>query len=235
MKELAVVIPVYNEEEVIEKIVNDWTKILPSKNCDLIIVNDGSKDKTEIILSKCKDNYKNLIIINKTNEGHGAAICDGYKYALEKKYSYVFQTDSDDQFFSSDFKILWENKENSNYDMILGNRHKRDDHFLRVFLSKVILRLILKTFFRKQVTDANIPYRLIDTKFLMDFMKLKPEKFIAPNIIMTLHAKNVKFIKIRHTKRNHGELQWSIKKLLKFGLILIKDLRNYYTVLKKYE
>ena len=83
-KKLAVVIPVYNEEESIKKVVNDWKKILPTKLFDLIIINDGSTDNTKSILSNFKKKIKNLIVINKKNAGHGKAVCDGYKFAIKK-------------------------------------------------------------------------------------------------------------------------------------------------------
>ena len=54
MKELALIIPVYNEEENIEKVLNDWKKILEKKKFDIIVINDGSKDKTRFILNKIK-------------------------------------------------------------------------------------------------------------------------------------------------------------------------------------
>ena len=54
MKDLAIVIPVFNEEENIEKVLNDWKKILEKNKFDIIVVNDGSKDKTTLILDKIK-------------------------------------------------------------------------------------------------------------------------------------------------------------------------------------
>ena len=57
-KELAVVIPVYNEEEAIKKVIDDWKKILPTKSFDLIIVNDGSTDNTKSILLDYKKKLK---------------------------------------------------------------------------------------------------------------------------------------------------------------------------------
>jgi dolichol-phosphate mannosyltransferase len=227
-KKLAVIIPVYNEEDSIEKVVNDWKKILPPKLFDLVFVNDGSSDHTKSILLKCKKKIKNLIVINKINEGHGKAVCDGYNFAIKKKYKYIFQTDSDNQFFASDFKKLWNKKNDFNYDIILGNRFKRNDPFIRVFLSKFVLRLFLKILFNKNVIDPNIPYRLIRTSFMSEFIKLKPQSFIAPNIIMTLHAKKVIFVRVKHSKRSYGEIQWPLKKLINFGIILLKDLKRYY-------
>ena len=54
MKDLAVIIPVYNEEENIEKVLYDWKKILEKRKFDIIVVNDGSIDKTKLILNKVK-------------------------------------------------------------------------------------------------------------------------------------------------------------------------------------
>ena len=54
MKTLAIVIPVYNEEENIKKVIVDWSKILSNRLFDIIVINDGSKDKTKLILNKIK-------------------------------------------------------------------------------------------------------------------------------------------------------------------------------------
>ena len=59
MKELAVIIPVYNEESNIKKVIKDWLKILDRKIFDIILINDGSKDKTKEII--CLLKKKNFI------------------------------------------------------------------------------------------------------------------------------------------------------------------------------
>ncbi|MDA8706568.1 glycosyltransferase family 2 protein [Candidatus Pelagibacter sp.] len=233
MKELAIIIPVYNEEEIIEKVLVDWSKIISIKKFDIIIINDGSKDNTKKIILKLKQKIKNLILINKINEGHGKALIMGYRYAQKKKYRFIFQTDSDDQFYSNDFKKFWRKKDSKKFDIILGDRFKRNDPFLRVFLSRFILSKLLRFYFGKSTVDANIPYRLITNKFIKDFLELRPEKYIAPNIIMTLYAKNIWGIKVKHKKRDFGEVKWSLKKLVKFGLVLLKDLKTYYIFDKK--
>lgn len=232
-KELAIVMPVYNEEMGIEQVVQDWQKVLPENIFDLVVINDGSKDKTQLVISKLQSKFKNLIIINKINEGHGKAICDGYKYGVKNEYNYIFQTDSDGQFFPSDFSKIWENRDKINCDIILGDRFKRNDPFLRVFLSKVVLRILLKIFFKKSVIDPNIPYRLMSSKFVENFLKIEPQKYIAPNIIMSLHAKSVYFIKVKHAERSYGEVKWPLKKLIKFGFILLRDLKDYFFSIRK--
>ena len=232
-KELAIIMPVYNEELGIEEVIKDWASVLSEKTFDLIVINDGSKDKTQSVISKLQNKINNLILINKINEGHGRAICKGYEYGVKKNYKYIFQTDSDGQFFSSDFVKIWEKRHSSDYEIILGNRLNRNDPFIRVFLSKVVLRTLLRIFFNKTVIDPNIPYRLMNRNFVEKFLKIKPENYIAPNIIMSLHAKKILFIKVKHAERSYGEIKWPLKKLIKFGLILLTDLKHYFLKQKK--
>ncbi len=228
MKELAIIIPTYNEELSIQKIIDDWSAVLPPESFDLIIVNDGSGDGTLDILEKNKKITQNLIVINKINEGHGKAICEGYKYAISKNYKYIFQTDSDNQFSSIDFAALWKKRNSEKFDIILGDRVKRNDPILRIFLSRVILRYCLAIFFKKNLKDPNIPFRLMSFKFLNNFMLLNPSRYIAPNIIMSLYAKNLVFLKVNHFKREAGEIKWPLKKIIKFGFKLFNDLKNFY-------
>ena len=69
MKELAIVIPDDNEQENIEKVLNDWKNILEKRKFDIVIINDGSRDKTRIILNRIKKKnskiYHYIIILIK--------------------------------------------------------------------------------------------------------------------------------------------------------------------------
>ena len=230
MKELALIIPVYNEEENIEKVLNDWKKILEKKKFDIIVINDGSKDKTKLILDKIKKKNSNIKIINKLNGGHGESIYLGYKYATKKKYKFIFQVDSDDQFSASDFKALWKLKDKS-YDLIMGYRQYRKDPLLRIFLSKVVLRLFFLIYFKKNISDANIPYRLMKIKFLDKFIKNSSKKYIAPNILMTLYAKNVLSLKVKHFQRSKGVIRWPLRRLIYFGVRLIVEIAEWKKII----
>ena len=230
MKQLAIIIPVYNEEENIEKVINDWRKILEKKKFDIIVINDGSKDKTKLILDKIKKKSSNIKVINKLNGGHGESIYLGYKYATKKKYKFIFQVDSDDQFSTSDFKALWKLKDKS-YDLIMGYRQYRKDPLLRIFLSKVVLRLFFLIYFKKNISDANIPYRLMKIKFLDKFIKNSSKKYIAPNILMTLYAKSVLSIKVKHFQRSKGVIRWPLRRLFYFGVRLIVEIAEWKKII----
>lgn len=111
---LAIVMPAYNEGEVIADVVEKWTGLLKrafndSDNPILIVVNDGSKDNTgETLIQLAKTNPL-LIAVNQPNGGHGNAVVNAYKKALELNAEYVFQTDSDDQFETEDFLSFGKN------------------------------------------------------------------------------------------------------------------------------
>ena len=77
MKNLLIIIPVFNEQENIESVIDEWQNIIIDSEFDILIINDGSEDKTPIILERLKNKYKNLYVINKKNRGHGNAIIDG--------------------------------------------------------------------------------------------------------------------------------------------------------------
>lgn len=232
MKKLALVIPVYNEEGNIEKVINDWKNILSKKDFDIIVINDGSTDNTSVILKKLKKQIKNIKILNKLNGGHGETIYLGYVYSIKNKYKFIFQVDSDDQFSSEDFRRIWRLR-NKNYDLILGYRHNRKDPIIRLFLSKIVLRIFFLFYFNKNITDANIPFRLIKKNFLEKFIKLSSNKYIAPNILITLFSKKTLFIKVKHFQRSKGNINWPIKKLFNFGVKLILEIVEWKNVISK--
>ena len=225
-KKLAVIIPFYNEEESILKVINEWSSVINQNNMDLILINDGSNDNSLNLIKQTKKNFKNLILINKKNGGHGSAIIRGYNFAAKKKYKFIFQTDSDEQFVPKNFYKLW-NKRNLKFDLILGNRKHRNDPLIRIILSKFILKPFLKNYFGKKTIDPNIPYRLMKIVFLNEFLKTIKKNYIAPNILMTLFSKKEHVVNIDHFKRETGDLKWPIIKLIKFGSRLLFDLHDY--------
>ena len=132
---LSIVMPAYNEEEVIEVVVEQWTSMLtrefPTDSTRLIVVNDGSRDKTGAILDSIKSRYPKLMVVHQPNGGHGNAVVNGYRQAVAIDSEYVFQTDSDDQFVTEDFRKLWAKRNDSPF--ILGYREERFDAPARLY------------------------------------------------------------------------------------------------------
>ena len=82
--QLYIVMPAYNEESTIEGVARAWHEIVSQVSCNsrLLIVNDGSKDRTLKILTDLQNELSQLQVLTKDNGGHGSALFFGYEYAL---------------------------------------------------------------------------------------------------------------------------------------------------------
>jgi glycosyltransferase involved in cell wall biosynthesis len=213
---LAIIIPVFNEEDIIEKVINDWLFIAKKFDGFIIVINDGSSDNSLKILKKIDKKSNRLIIVNKKNSGHGPTVYMGYEMALKKKFKFIFQVDSDDQFFIKDFDKMWKLK--SDNWLILGFRKKRYDSFHRLIISR-LLKFLNFILFGKFVPDANIPYRLIGNNFLKKNIRFINSKSLAPNILFSVKAAKedkLKSVVVSHKERLTGQV-WIVKfNLIKF-------------------
>lgn len=238
--------PAYNEEEVIDLVVEQWTSLLtrefPNDETRLIVVNDGSRDRTGELLDQLKPRYPQLVVVHQKNGGHGNAVVNGYQQAVALNSEYVFQTDSDDQFVTEDFRKLWAKRFDSPF--ILGYREERYDAFARLIITR-ILRFSIALIYGTYIMDSNIPFRLIRGTFLRKLLEQLPVPTpFAPNIFLAVMAKKAGYdtfdIPITHKERLTGTvsiLRWklltvcfqSFKELARFRLDLgrkVKALRT---------
>ena len=215
-KKIFIVIPIYNEEKIIEKVVNELIDKTLEFDIKIILINDGSKDETKKKIEKFKD-IKNIVVVNKQNEGHGKTISYGYEYAIKSDCDYIFQIDSDDQFYTEDIKHFL--KEDFNENLIIGERKKRKDKLIRLIITN-LMKFIIFIFHGVLVKDANSPFRLIKKSFLSKNID-RIKNSIIPNILISIIAakdKSLKFIVVGHKERETGEV--SIKKWKLFSFCL---------------
>ncbi|MBQ2983275.1 MAG: polyprenol monophosphomannose synthase [Candidatus Gastranaerophilales bacterium] len=130
-----IIIPTYNEEENIEKIILEIQKL----NCPLLVVDDNSADKTREIVGKYVDD-KNIFILKRAGKmGLASAYIDGFRFAIQKGFDCFVEMDADfshnPKYLPTMFKELEEN------DVVIGSRNVKDGgvlgwSFLRNFISK---------------------------------------------------------------------------------------------------
>lgn len=234
MEKLYIVIPAYNEAENIEKLMDDWYPVVERHNGNgesrLVIINDGSKDNTYDMICKYAESRPLLKPLTKANGGHGSTVLFGYRYAIENKADWIFQTDSDGQTLPEEFEQFWNNR--NQYDAVLGNRSGRQDGFSRKFVENT-LRFILKMTFGVSVPDANAPFRLMKRELIEKYIHKMPEDFNLPNVMFTTYfvyfKEKVKFIEVTFRPRQGGTNSINIKKIVKIGW---KALGDFY-MLKK--
>lgn len=234
---LTIVMPAYNEEGCIEGVVRVWCNLLNQaefQSGKLIVVNDGSRDRTGEILDNVASQLPNLVVIHQANGGHGKALRAAYDKALQLNAEYVFHVDSDDQFVVSDFSRLWSERSNSKF--ILGYREVRHDAFHRLVITR-ILKLINLFFFGAWIPDANIPFRLINGTYLKKLLQQIPSDVFAPNIFLSVLAscdgQKLFHVPITHKDRQTGAVSIVKWRLIKACLRSVKELIIFRVNLKR--
>jgi len=170
----SVVIPAYNEQEVIKATYDRLTKVMTgmTESYELIFINDGSKDNTANMIAEFCENDKSVRLINFTrNFGHMSAISAGMENARGQAV-YVIDADLQDppEVFP-EMAAKWK----EGYHVIYGKRTKRKGE-------SVFKRLTAKIFYRflRRMTSVDLPsdtgeFRLIDRK-VCDAVNSLPEK-----------------------------------------------------------
>lgn len=106
MKKLSIIIPVYNVEQYVERCIQSIvTQNIPHTEYELIVVNDGSTDKSREILTELQGQYPFIIIADKENGGLSSARNEGMKHATGE---YIFFIDSDDWISNDSLPFLFD-------------------------------------------------------------------------------------------------------------------------------
>ena len=231
MSSLYIVIPAYNEEANIERCVKDWYPVVADRNEEnssrLIIINDGSKDRTyEKLIEMAKD-LPLLTPLTKENGGHGSAVLTGYRYAIDCGAEWIFQTDSDGQTNPQEFDEFWNSREK--YDAILGYRLKREDGRGRKFVEETVC-FLLRLIFGIKVSDANAPFRLMKAELVSKYIHRLPADFNIPNIMFTTYFvyyhERVRFLPISFKPREKGTNSINLRKIIGIGWRAVGDFRR---------
>ncbi|MCK5211438.1 glycosyltransferase family 2 protein [Candidatus Parcubacteria bacterium] len=139
---LSVIVPAYNEANTIEKNLNIYNDYLIKQPYDyeLILVNDGSLDKTLAIVNDLKKKIENLMIINQpSNQGKGAAVRAGL---LAARGEYRLFLDADNATPIEHLDAVWPQIERG-ADMVIGSRHPRDAAETKIIVPQVLWKRFL--------------------------------------------------------------------------------------------
>jgi dolichol-phosphate mannosyltransferase len=123
MSDSLVITPTYNEKENIEKIIRKVFSL--PKEFDILIVEDNSPDGTADIVKRLMQEFPNRLFIKerKGKLGLGTAYLDGFRWALEHDYQYVFEMDADFSHNPDDLERLYEACASGKGDVAVGSRY----------------------------------------------------------------------------------------------------------------
>jgi glycosyltransferase involved in cell wall biosynthesis len=177
IEKLSIIIPAYNEENTIAKTVNRVLKTeLGGVNKELIIVNDGSKDKTGVIVESLKD--KRILFINKTkNRGKGVAIRDALK---KVSGDVIIIQDADLEYNPEEIVKLIKPINDGLADVVYGSRFMGGEahrvHLYWHMIGNKFLTLLSNMITNINLTDMETCYKIF-TKDVARKLKLEEDRF----------------------------------------------------------
>ena len=208
INELSVFFPCYNEEKNIEATVDKAVKVLENtaKKWEIIIVNDGSKDKTGDVALKIQKKYSGIkIVTHSPNRGYGAAFKSGLYNA---KYQWIGFTDSDGQFDFAEIKNFIATQNKTKADIVIGYYLGRKVS-KAVIISSKIWELIVFILFGLKVKDIDCGFKFISKKVVDAIPKLQAERgaFISSEFLIKAKKAGFKIVEIgvHHYPRTEGQ------------------------------
>lgn len=152
LSSVSLVIPTYNDESTVGKLITDGARLLHDvcPDYEIIVVNDGSKDKTWEVLGKAAQANNHVRLINhEINQGYGQTIKELY-YAAQKNL--VFSLPGDYQYAPKELLAMAEGL--AKYDFVIGLRVKRNDPWRRKMQSAVY-NFMLRVLYGLKHKDVN--------------------------------------------------------------------------------
>ncbi len=211
-----IIIPAYNEEQNIEKTVND---VKANTNYDYVVINDCSKDKTKEVCEKNNFNMLSLPI----NYGLTSGIQLGMKYAYKNNYDIAIQFDGDGQHQAKFLKDLVNEIENGNTDIAIGSRFVTEKKpFTARMLGSSVISFFIKIATGKTIEDTTSGMRAYDKKAINEFIRntsLTPE----PDTLVYMLKKGLKIkeVQVEMKDREFGTSYLTPIKSMKYMVNII--------------
>lgn len=158
---IAIVMPVFNEEKHIENVLIGLSK----QKLPVIVVNDGSKDKSKAITEKLASRYPLITSLSHSvNLGKGSAMKTGAEYAFSKGFDAIIFMDSDGQHAVSDLSKFVEKLNTNKFDLVFGSRNLNlGVPFIR-YIGNKVASVFVSLLFGIYVSDLISGYRAITSK-----------------------------------------------------------------------
>lgn len=212
---LSVVIPVYNEQESLEKLYERLIAALDSigKSFEVILVNDGSKDRSSEILQRLHQRRPQQIRVIEFNRNYGQhmAIMAG----LEHTHGDIIVTmDADLQNYPEDIPRLLA-KVDAGHDVVGGYRENRQDKAWRLFFSRLHNWLRMK-FTKIQMRDEGCMLRAYTRDVVKHMVACEESSTFIPALAVSF-ASNPTDVGVRHAAREQGQSNYNFYKLLRYN------------------
>lgn len=233
MPEAIVIIPTYNEIENIERLVRNIFSL--QRGFEILVVDDNSPDQTAAKVTELITEFpgKLHLEVRQNKQGLGTAYIHGFKWALERKYDYIFEMDADFSHNPEDLIRLYNTCSRGGYDLAIGSRYIHGVNVINWPMGRVLMSYYASAYVRMvtgmPIRDTTAGFKCFRREVLeaIDLDKIRFTGY-AFQIEMKFMAWKlgfkVKEISIIFTDRSEGESKMS-KGIFKEAVLGVIQLR----------
>ena len=224
----SVIVPFYNEEKNIKKLVDEIiNSIKDFKIFEIILINDASFDNTLKIIKLLEQKYPNFIRIinNSINIGQSFSLIKAIK---SSKFDTIITLDGDGQNNPSDIPKLLKEFEKDNIFLVGGLRIKRKDNYIKKFSSK-IANNIRSFILNDDCKDTGCSLKVFSKKIFLNFPEFKGVHRFLPALYKG-YGYQTFFVEVDHRYRVFGKSKYGTLGRMIMGII---DLIRVYLIIKK--
>ena len=184
---LTVIVPAFNEARSLPYLLQDLVPYCKERNWKIIIINDGSKDKTREILGPYLDLEGFSVVSHKLNKGYGAALKSGLA-ACDTRYAVTI--DADGQHFPEDIDKLLSCMITNDADLVVGSRKGSVSRFTYRRMGKNMIRILAKMLMTVPIYDLNSGMKIYNIALTKKYLHLAPDTMAFSDIITLVFINN---------------------------------------------
>ena len=223
-EQLSVVIPVYNEEDNLQALVERLLPVLQGtgKSFEIIFIDDGSRDNSLTIL-KNFTKYEQVKVLELTrNYGQHAAIMAGFSVS---RGDIVVTMDADLQNPPEEIPALLATMEDGNFDVVGTIRKGRKDSLFRILPSKII-NMVARKITGVSMRDWGCMLRAYRRQVVERMISCHEHATFIP-ALATVFGKRITEIEVRHEERHGGKSNYPLMKLINLQFDLVASFSNF--------
>ena len=224
MKELSVVVPVMNEEDNIQPLLQAIREALSSFNYEVILVDDGSSDKTKQRILEYADDNTRMVELRK-NYGQSTAMTAGIDHA---KGTFIAMLDGDLQNDPSDIPMMLNLMKEGDWDVVAGNRKNRKDGMFLRKIPSTIANALIRRWTGVYIKDYGCTLKIFRREIAEDLgMYGELHRFIP--VLAKMQGARITQVDVKHHPRKFGKSKYGINRTFKVlsDLVLMVFFRKY--------
>ncbi|MCL4418588.1 glycosyltransferase family 2 protein [Patescibacteria group bacterium] len=214
MVDLSIILPIHNEEDIIEKVVDEVLNTLKKIKifCEILLVENGSTDKSLSVVRKIASKNKNVKVLV-TKKGYGNAVIKGL---IQARGKYVCYMPSDGQVDLNLLKTLWDSINSGDYDLVKVKRITREN-IIR-YLTSWCFNHTISLIFHTKFIDVNGSPKIFLQKHVKKLNLQSKDSFIDTEFIIKIFSLRwkIKEFSMRNIERYGGKTTRSYKTYLEF-------------------